>query len=330
MKSWKSSLRCCGAGTALGLALALSPAGGGAAQSEFPGKRPIQMTVLFPTGTSADLTARMLAEGMSKRLNTHIVVVNRPGGGGAVGYKYAAAQTPDGYNIVWNSNSISTTYHTGALSFDYRAFEPVARALVESPLLVVKADTPWQSLRDFVVAAKRAPGRLTVGNSGTGSHTHFSSVALFKAAGAEVLDVPFAAAQVVPSLLGGHVNAVVQLPGALAGHIKSGTVRVLAALSTRRDPSFPDVATAIEQGVNVAAELWRGVAVPKGTPKATITRLEAAVRAAVESEEFRKSAERLFVTPAYLPGRPFGEVIANEDVEIARELQGLGLKKSAN
>ena len=326
MEPWQSHLRSCGVGTVLGIMLALGAAG--AAQTDFPAKRPIQMTVLFPTGTSADLTARMLAEGMSRHLGTNIVVVNRPGAGGAVGYKYAATQTPDGYNIVWNSNSISTTYHTGALAFDYRAFDPVARALVETPLLVVKADTPWKSLRDFVAEAKRTPGQLTVGNSGTGSHTHFSSVALFKAAGAEVLDVPFAGAQVVPSLLGGHVNAVVQLPGALAGHIKAGTVRVLAALSTRRDPSFPGVATAIEQGVNVAAELWRGIAVPKGTPRATITRLEAAIRATVESDDFRSSAERLFVTPAYLPGRAFGEVIAGEDADIARVLQVLGLKKS--
>jgi len=328
METGRIGFRFRGFGMLLGAVLALAAAGPAAAQTDFPGKRPILMTVLFPTGTSADITARMLAEGMSRHLNTNIVVVNRPGGGGAVGLKYAAAQTPDGYNMVWSSNAISTTYHTGALAFDYRAFEPVARALVETPLLVVRADTPWKSLKDFVAEAKRAPGKLTVGNSGTGSHTHFSSVALFKAAGAEVLDVPFAAAQVVPSLLGGHVNAVVQLPGALAGHIKAGTVRVLAALSARRDPSFPGVATATEQGVNVAAELWRGIAVPKGTPRAAAARLEAAIRATVEGAEFRASAERLFVTPAYLPARAFGEVIAAEDADIARMLQALGLKKS--
>lgn len=113
------------------LALAAFPA---AAQDAYPGNRPIQFVVFFPAGTSADVTARVLAEGLSRELGTQIVVVNRPGGGGAVGYRYAAAQAADGHHIVWNSNSISTTYHTGVLAFDYRSFDPVARVQTETPL----------------------------------------------------------------------------------------------------------------------------------------------------------------------------------------------------
>jgi L-iditol 2-dehydrogenase len=251
--------------------------------------------------------------GHGRQLNTNIVVVNRPGAGGAIGYKYAAAQSADGHHLVWNSNSISTTYHSGALAFDYKAFEPVAQVQVETPLLVVKADAPWKDLRGFITYAKANPGKLTVGNSGAGSHTHFSSVLMFRAAGAEVIDVPYGAAQVVPSLLGGHVQAVVQLPGALVSHVKAGSLRVLSAMSAKRDPSFPDIATAQEQGVQIAAELWRGIAVPKGTPKAVIARLEDAVRKTVASPEFARSSERLSVTPAFLPASDFGRVIARED-----------------
>jgi tripartite-type tricarboxylate transporter receptor subunit TctC len=109
------------------------------------------------------------------------------------------------------------------------------------------------------------PG-ITVANSGVGSHTHISSVALFKAAGIEVVDVPFGAAQVVPSLLGGQVDAAVQLPAALAGFVKSGQVRLIAALTANRDPASPDVPTAREQGFDVSLEAWRGIAVLKGTP----------------------------------------------------------------
>jgi tripartite-type tricarboxylate transporter receptor subunit TctC len=259
-----------------------------------------------------------------------VLVVNRPGGGGAIGYKYTAAQNADGHHVVWNSNSISTTYHSGTLAIDYKAFAPVAQVQVETPLLAVKADAPWKDLREIIAFARANPGKLTVGNSGAGSHTHFSSIALFKAAGAEVTDVPFGAAQVVPSLLGGHVNAVLQLPGALAPLVRSGAVRVLALLSTRRDPIFPDVPTAAEQGVNVSAELWRGIAVPAGTPRAVIARLEDAVRRTVASAEFTQAAERLLVAPAFLPAAEFGRVIAREDAEIARTMQALGLKKSAN
>src|SRR5262245_63165877 len=110
------------------------------AQDAYPAKRPIEFVVLFPAGSSADVTARVLAEGMAKHLGTQIVVVNRPGGGGAVGYRYAAAQAPDGHHLVWNSNSISTTYHTGMLSFDYKSFVPVARVQNETPLLFVRGD----------------------------------------------------------------------------------------------------------------------------------------------------------------------------------------------
>ena len=310
----------------LALAAVGLPAG---AQDAFPGTRPIEFVVLFPAGTSADVTARVLAEGMSQRLGTQVVVVNRPGGGGAVGYRYAAAQAPDGHHLVWNSNSISTTYHTGVLAFDYRAFTPVARVQTETPLLFVRGESPWKSLRDLLQHVKANPGKVTVGNSGTGSHTHFSSVWLFRAAGLQVVDVPFNAAQVVPSLLGGHVDAVTQLPGALAGHVKAGTVRALVALSAARDAAFPDVPTAREQGLNAAAELWRGVVVPKGTPARVVARLEDAIRATVTSPAFARSSEKLLVVPAFLPAAAFGKLIAKEDEDIAKAIQALGLKKSA-
>ena len=300
------------------------------AQEAFPAGKPIEMTVLFPAGASADVTARVLADGMGRQLLTNVLVVNRPGAGGAIGYKYAAAQAADGYHMVWNSNSISTAFHSGMMSIDYRAFDPVARVLVETPLLVVKADAPWKDLRDFVAYAKTNPATVTVGNSGAGSHTHFSAVMLFKAAGVNVIDVPFGAAQVVPSLLGNHVNSVMQLPGAMATHVKSGSLRVLAALSAKRDPAFPDVATASEQGVNVAADAWRGIAVPKGTPRPVIAKLEDAIRKTVASAEFIKASESLSVAPAFLAADDFGRLMAKEDAELAQIMQSLGLKKTAN
>jgi len=299
------------------------------AQEAFPGKKPIEFVVLFPAGSSADVTARLLAEGMAKQLGTQIVVVNRPGGGGAVGYRYGAAQSPDGHHLVWNSNSISTTYHTGTLPFDYQAFAPVARVQIETPVLFVRGEAPWKTLRELLQHVKTNPGRLTVGNSGTGSHTHFSSVWLFRAAGAQVVDVPFNAAQVVPSLLGGHVDSVVQLPGALAGHVKSGAVRALVALSGARDPFFPEVPTAREQGVNAVAELWRGVAAPKGTPPRVVAKLEEAIRKTVESPEFTRAAEKLLVAPAFLPAPEFGKLIAREDAEIAQAVKALGLRQES-
>jgi len=298
-----------------------------AQEPPFPQKGNVEITVLFPAGSSADVTARLLAEGMSKHLGASVIVVNRPGAGGAIGYRYVAAQKPDGYALVWNSNSISTTYHSGQLAFDYKAFDPVARVLVESPVIAVRGDAKWKTLPELMADAKARPGVITVGNSGIGSHTHISAVALFQTAGVRVVDVPYAAAQTVPNLLGGHVDVLVQLPGALAAQVKSGNVRLLAAMTPSRDPALPDVPTAKEQGVDMSLEAWRGIAVPKGTPKQTIAMLENAIRLTAENPEFAKASDKLGVRPAFMPSAEFGELIAKEDADLARLMGTIGLKK---
>lgn len=298
-----------------------------AQEPAFPQRGPVEITVLFPAGTSADVTARMLAEGMSKHLNQRVLVVNRPGAGGAIGYKYVAAQKPDGYALVWNSNSISTTFHSGQLGFDYQAFDAVARVLVESVVLAVRGDSRWRSLNELIQEAKAKPKLVSVGHSGIGSHTHISLAALFHASGVEVNEVPFGAAQVVPSLLGGHVDAVVQLPAALAAPVKQGQVRLIAALIPNRDPALPDVPTAKEQGIDVSLEAWRGIAVPRGTPRAVIAQLETAIRTTANSSEFLRGSENLGVRPAFLPADEFNDLIAREDASLSRLMQLIGLKK---
>jgi tripartite-type tricarboxylate transporter receptor subunit TctC len=323
MKTQMRTLAACAAAALFALA-APAPAQDG----PYPKKGSIEMTVLFPAGTSADVTARVLAQGMSKFLGANVLVVNRPGAGGAIGYKHVAAQKPDGYSIVWNSNSISTTYHSGQSNLDYRAFEPVARVLVESVVVAVRGDSKWKTFKDLLADARARPDGITVANSGVGSHTHISAVALLKAAKAEVTHVPYAAAQIVPNLMGGHVDVVVQFPGALAGHAQAGRVRLLVALSSQRDPAFPEVPTARELGIDVALDAWRGIAAPKGTPRAVIATLEKAIRETAQSAEFAAATEKLYVRPGFLPAAEFGEMIAKEDAELARIMESIGLRKS--
>jgi tripartite-type tricarboxylate transporter receptor subunit TctC len=288
---------------------------------------PFEITVLFPAGSSADVTARMLADGMARQLGQRVLVVNRPGAGGAIGYKHVASQKADGYAMVWNSNSISTTYHSGQLPFDYQTFDAVARVLVESPVVGVRADAKWRTLNELIADAKARPQAISVGHSGIGSHTHLCLAALFHASGAEVNEVPFGAAQVVPSLIGGHVDALVQLPAALSGPVRQGQVRLIAALIPNRDPALADVPTAREQGVDVSLEAWRGIAVPRGTPRAVIALLEGAIRSAVAAPEFQTGSRNLGVRPAFMPAGEFGALIADEDAAIARLMQAIGLKK---
>src|SRR3982751_3801969 len=173
---------------ALSLFFALTAAW--AQEPSYPQRARVETPVLSPAGTSADVTARMLADGMSKNLGQRVLVVNRPGAGGAIGYKYVRSQKPDGYSLVWNSNSISTTYHSGQLDFDYQACDAVARVLVESVVVAVRNDARWKTLNDLVADAKARPKAISVGHSGIGSHTHISLAALFNAIGVEVNEVP--------------------------------------------------------------------------------------------------------------------------------------------
>jgi tripartite-type tricarboxylate transporter receptor subunit TctC len=120
----------------------------------------------------------------------------------------------------------------------------------------------------------------------------------------------------------------VQLPAAVAGHVKSGDLRVIASLGTKRDALFPDVPTSEEQGFGAGLDLWRGIAVPKGTPKETIAALQNAIKATVESPEFAEAGKKLGFVPAYLPADEFGKVVAEDDAKLAGVMGELGLKKS--
>jgi tripartite-type tricarboxylate transporter receptor subunit TctC len=296
----------------------------------YPAGKPIEMTVMFGAGSASDVTARQLAEGMAKILGAPVPVVNRTGAGGAVGYLHLSQQKPDGYAIVWSSNSISTNYHSGQLPFDYKNLEHVARVTIENPAIAVKATSPWKTLKELVDYAKANPEKVRVGNSGAASHTHIAAVALFNAAGAKITSVPFSAGQATVNLLGDRIEAAVQFPQAFVSHVKNGDLRVLGMLGTIPDPSFPEAKTAKAQGYKVGLDLWRGISVPKGTPKAVIAKLQDAIKKTVESPEFIAAGKKIGFTPAYQPADAFTKMIAADDAGLAVVMKDLGLKKSAD
>jgi tripartite-type tricarboxylate transporter receptor subunit TctC len=283
----------------------------------YPAGKPIEMIALFGAASASTQTARVLADGMAKVLSTPVPIVDKPGAGGAVGYTYLSQQKPDGYSVVWSSNSISTTFHNGQLPFDYKNFEHVARVTIENPALAVKADAPWKSLKELIEYAKANPGKLRVGNSGQGSQTHIASVALFTLAGAKIVPVHRTGGQATTDLLGGRIEVVVQFPQALLPHVKAKNLRVLALLGNIPDPAFPEAKSAKQLGYDIDMGLWRGVSVPKGTPKAVIAKLQDAIKKTVESPEFQAAGKKIGFTPAYLPSDAFTKAIAEDDKYIA-------------
>lgn len=286
---------------------------GGAAKAEYP-EKPVEMTVLF--GGTANTIAQLLSELMSEELGQPVVPVARNGGGGAVGYSYVQSTLPDGYSIVWNSNSINTTYHTGRIPFDYTAFTPIVRVSVEIPALAVNSSTGWASLADLIAAANASDGKLKVGISGKGSFTHLTSAALFDAMGLsdKVAYISYGDGKAPIELLAGRIDAAIQWPGQFASYAESGDLTVLAVTGDERAGVLPDVPTAQEQGIDVNMSMWRGLAAPAGTSADVVTVLEAAARNAVESERFTEAAANLGFSKAYLNAADFGELVASDDL----------------
>ena len=304
------------------LLLIAAPAGA----AEFPTK-PVELTVLFGAGSAADLLARKLADLAGKDLGQPVAVVNRTGAGGAVGYSYVRSQPPDGYSIVWNSNSVSTAYHAGNMKFDYTAFAGVAALTSEPVSLAVKADAPWRDLRELLAHARGHPGQVRIGNSGRGSFTHLAAVALENRAGAKLTHVPFGRELAVTTVLGEKIEASVQLPAEIMTQVTGKQVRVLAVSGERRLPSLPDVPTFKESGVDLTMSLWRGVAAPKGTPEAIVARLERAFVHAAESAEFREFATRMGAGVEIKGAADFDRFMAADDREIATLMEQIGLRK---
>ncbi|RUM95615.1 tripartite tricarboxylate transporter substrate binding protein [Pseudaminobacter arsenicus] len=298
-------------------------AGVAQAQSDFP-QHPIEMTILF--GGSAQTVGQVLAEEMSKLSSQPVVAVSRPGGGGAVGYSYAQATEANGYNIVWNSNSISTVYYQGNLPFDYKAFTPIARVGVEVPVVAVRSNSGWNTLEALAAGAKQRGTPLRVGVSGLGSFTHLVSAALFNQLGVPVVYVPYGEGRAPAELLAGRVDVAIQWPSQFQSHVRNGTLTLVCSTGIEKieaEGAVPTCAEAGAKGMNIT--MWRGLVAPAGTPPEVVEKLEETAKQAVESAAFKKTVVNLGFTPAYLPAQEFGELIAKDDAVISDLMSKLGM-----
>lgn len=297
---------------------------GGAAYADFP-ERPVEMTVLF--GGTANSIAQLLAELMSDELGQPVVPVSRTGGGGAVGYSFVVGTAGDGYNIVWNSNSINTGHHMGRIDFDYSSFTPIARVSTEVPALAVNASTGWTNLTEMAASLEGNDNELLVGISGRGSFTHLTSAALFDAMGIgdRVAFIAYGDGNAPVELLAGRIDAAIQWPGQFVSYQESGDLTVLAVTGSERVDVLPDVETAAEQGVDVDITMWRGLAAPAGTPDDVVATLQAAAEAAIATEAFQNAAGNIGFSPAFLGAAEFGELIERDDAFYGNLLVELGL-----
>jgi len=254
------------------------------AQPAFP-SRAISLQVPFGPGGIADLTARAVAEQMTRSLGQAVVVENRPSAGSIVASQAVATAKPDGHTLLLmsNSNAVSVGLFKKLPYDTLKDFAPVSTLGFFDLGLFVPANSRFATLRELLAFAKANPGKLNVGTIAVGSTQQLAAKLFETTTGADVLVVPYKATPaVLTALRAGEVDLAFEIVGPMLPHVAAGALKVLAVSSDKRNPALPAVPTAQEAGVagyNVAS--WNAIAAPAGTPPAVLEKLNHAVRDAV-------------------------------------------------
>jgi len=296
---------------------------------DYPSK-PITMVVPFPPGGVAEIVGRPLAVSMQAVLKQPVIIVNRPGAGGAVGMASVAKGPADGYTILMALSSISVFPVADRIngktpSYQFSDFAPIALVTADPTVLVVRADSKYSTLKDFVAAAKASPGKINYSSAGIYSTLHVAMEIFADAAGIKLFHVPYqGGGPAVTALLGGQVEALASGPAAAIGQIKGGKMRALASWSTERLKLLPDIPTFKELGYDAEFYIWSGVFAPAATPPAVQARLRAAVKEAAASPEFKAAMEKVSTPIAYLDAPEFKQYWDRDAARLKVVLEKMG------
>ena len=300
-----------------------------AAAQDYPSK-PITMVVPFPPGGVAEIVGRPLASIMEKALKQPIVLINRPGAGGAVSMASVAKGPADGYTILMGLSSISIFPVSDRVqgrqpAYELRDFAPIALVTADPTVLVVRADGPYKTVKDFVDAAKANPGRINYSSSGVYGTLHVAMEIFADAAGIKLFHVPYqGGGPAVTALLGGQVEALASGPAAAIGQIRGGKMRALASWSTERLKLLPEIPTFKELGYDAEFYIWTGIFVPVSTPPPVIQKLRTAVKDAATSEDFKAAMEKVSTPVAYLDAPEFAKYWERDAARLKTAVEKIG------
>ena len=310
-------------------ALAL-PAAAALAQDDYP-SRPITLLIPFPPGGVADQTARAIIAPLEKELKAAIAIRNVGGAGGAVGMAAAANAKPDGYTILLALSSISIIPEADKLfgrtpAYTIDQLRPIALLGADPTVLVVRAESPWKTVKELEDAARKEPGKLSYSSSGVYGTLHMAMAMFTSASGVTMKHVPFnGGGPAVTALLGGHVDALASGPGPVLAHIKAGKLRALANWGTKRIAVLPDVPTFAELGYkDVEFYIWAGLFAPKDVPEAILTRLRDAVKKAAATPDFNSAMEKFGSPVSYLDAPDFAKFWAADAARLAAAVKRVG------
>jgi tripartite-type tricarboxylate transporter receptor subunit TctC len=307
----------------------------GAQAQDYPTK-PITMIVAFPPGGVAELVGRPLAASMEKALGQPVIILNRPGAGGAIGTTVAAKAAPDGYTVLMTLSSISIFPVSDPLEgkpvpYQISDFMPIALVTADPTVLVVRADSPYKTIQDFVAAAKANPGKINYSSSGVYGTLHVAMEMFAGAAGIELFHIPYqGGGPAVTALLGGQVQALASGPAAAVGQIRGGKMRALAGWGEKRLALMPELPTFKELGYkDVEFYIWSGVVAPAAIPPNVQHKLRAAVRAAIADPQFTAAMAKVSTPISYLDAPEFKDfwVADAARLRVAVEKIGKAAKK---
>ena len=259
------------------------------ALAQYPDKS-VTMICGFPAGGGLDVTARAITEATKKHFPKPIVVVNRPGAAGSIGVSEVVAAKPDGYTIgIAAVASLAVVPHQSKLPYGPPSdYSPILN-LVNIPLcLSVKSDAPWKNIQEFIAFARANPGKIRVGLAGgLGTLFHLNVEQLKAQAKIDLTPVPFAgAAESVPALLGGHVEADCHTASEILPHVQAGKARVLGVFEEKRNPLYPDAPTFKELGYDITLAAYYLIIGPKDLPPQIFSSLHDAFKKGMEDPAF--------------------------------------------
>ncbi len=320
---------------ALAFPFCLSPfafrLGGSAAAADYP-SRPIRLVVPYPPGASTnDILGRALAIRLSAALGHQVVVDNRPGASGTIGSELVAKSQPDGYTLL---AAIQSPLALGPSIYPKLGFDPVtdlapvARWAAIPYAMVVTNSLPAKSIQELIALAKAKPGALNFASSGTGGTPHMCSELFKRAAGIDMVHIPYkGAGEAVPAVIGGQVPIFCTGLTALANQIKAGKLRALGIATLKRSAQMPELPTIAEQGLpGFEVVSWTGVAAPAKTPPAIIRRLHAEIVKVVNTTDMQQFMASQGAEPALMGPEEFGAYIKADIARWAKVVKAAGVK----
>ena len=293
--------------------------------------KPIHMVIAFPAGGPTDFVGRLVADKVKDILGRTVIVENRAGANGALGADYVAKSEPDGTTLFLTTlGAVGVTPHMRSdVPYDsIKDFAPVTNVVLNTTLIVVRAESPLKTMKDLVAAAKAKPGEMTFASTGVGSPPHLTLELLQGVAGVKFVHVPYrGAAPALTDLLGGQVQLFAADAPVLMSSIKGGKIRALGAASGQRNPMLPDVTTLAEQGYpNIVVDNWYGLLAPAKTPPSIIAKINDAFVKAINDPVVKKKLIESGAIPVADTPAEFGKFFKNEYDRWGKVVRASGMK----